>query len=66
MGDYYENRRKQALCRPCHNQLSKSAEEGVATATAILRGVMKVRDCSSIHKHDFPGKAPKTMVSQSH
>lgn len=28
-----------------------------------LQGFHKVRDCTSIHRHEFPGKDPKTIVS---
>lgn len=57
VGDYYENM-KHALCRPCYDQLSKDM-----VTSGALKGLKKVRDCSAIHKHDFPGTAPKTIVS---
>ena len=59
VGDYHENR-NHALCRPCYQQLHEGGEAGAES----LRGMRKVRDCTAIHKHDFPGTAPKTIVSQ--
>lgn len=55
VGDYYESKTHQ-LCRNCYSQLREAKGE------EALKGMRKVRDCSSIHKHDFPGRQPKTLV----
>ena len=73
VGDYYDNTKK-VLCRSCYEQ-KQSHDHGPAplvesgrlassvTGTRTLRGYSKVRDCRSIHKHEFPGKEPKIIVS---
>ena len=56
VGHYYENS-KRKVCQKCYGQLVQSKGEGAT------KGMIKVRDCSSIHHHDFPGHPPKTIVS---
>lgn len=61
VGDYYEHKTHH-LCRTCYAQLSKTERaDGDWRACGRLR-MKKVRDCSGIHKHDFPGRPPKTVI----
>jgi len=48
-GDYYQARHT-TLCVDCYCKLSST------------RGFIKVRDCRTIHKHEFPGREPKIIV----
>jgi hypothetical protein len=56
VGDYYENTVHQ-LCRGCYGDVLESKGE------EALKGMKKVRDCSSVHKHEFPGRQPRRLVS---
>lgn len=70
MGDYYDNGKK-ILCHSCyeqvglsHDHVPLSARSERSSGKGTHHGYHKVRDCRSIHKHEFPGKEPKIIVSQ--
>ena len=60
-GDYYDNS-KRPLCRSCYEQRVAS-HDPLGGAGGGLPGYRKVRDCRSVHRHEFPGKEPKIIVS---
>jgi len=49
-GDYYLNKKEEALCRPCYAELSIEASE--KEARKFLSKFQKVRDCCDIHQHE--------------
>jgi hypothetical protein len=58
MGDYYQ-RGEKILCRECH----KKQQTKIPTYKRdMMRGYDKVRDCTGVHQHKFPGKDPKIIV----
>ena len=60
VGDYYESKRC-VLCPDCYRQLQKSTSVSEKSKAQTFH---KVRDCRGVHKHEFPGKDPKIIVSQ--
>lgn len=61
VGDYYENKHY-ALCPDCFKELKEPTPGSVSKE---LKGFAKVRDCRGVHKHEFPGKNPKIIVSRN-
>lgn len=42
---------------------SRHSSGGTDVLNICLTNMTKIRDCSSIHRHEFPGTTPKTIVS---
>lgn len=59
VGDYFENK-DFALCPDCYKQLQESTP---ISKEDSLQRFYKVRDCRTVHKHEFLGKDSKIIVS---